>query len=116
MSQYEVVWNGATRRYLSPTLRDTLPASLPQTPPHTALDATGWLRGDHLRGYDLPRLRLATSLKAARWPFTVSDLAEAAKVSPTRARTCVAEERKLGRVRPAGVTARRSRQALYETV
>lgn len=116
MSDYTVVWSGASRRYLSPTLADPAPAVEPQTASQTALDVTGWLRGEHLRGYDLPRLRLSCSLRAALWPFTVKDLAVAARVSPTRARSYVAEERARGTLRPAGVTARRSRQAVYERV
>ena len=113
---YVVVWSGASRRYLSPTLADPTPAPSPQTPRQTALDVAGWLRGEHLRGYDLPRLRLSTSLKTACWPFTVRDLATAAQVSQTRARDFMREERVRGVVRLTGVTDRRTRQAVYERV
>lgn len=116
MPDYEVVWDGTSRRYLSPALQDATPAPSPHTPSQTALDNAGWLCGQHLRGYDLPRSRLVSSLLAARWPFTVSDLAAASEVSPTRARDFVREERLRGVVRLTGVTDRRTRQAVYERV
>lgn len=114
---YQVVWSGATRRYLSPSLQDS-PAAVPDTyTPDPVPDLTTWLRGDHLRAYDLPRLRLVASLHAAPAAFTVHELAEAAKVSPTRARSYVGEMIEAGQVRPVGTRpAGTSRAGLFEWI
>ena len=99
---YIVIWSGASRRYLSPSLQDS-PAAVPDTfTPDPLPDLATWLRGDHLRAYDLPRLRLVSSLHAAPTAFTVHELAEAAKVSPTRSRSYLGEMVEAGQVRPAG--------------
>ena len=99
---YILIWSGASRRYLSPSLQDS-PAAVPDTfTPDPLPDLATWLRGDHLRPYDLPRLRLVSSLHAAPAAFTVHELAEAAKVSPTRSRSYLGEMVEAGQVRPAG--------------
>lgn len=120
-----VVWSGANRRrYLGveshPVIeppREVVRAERRAAPRPQAHVSEAWLAGEHYREYDRPQQRLFYSVQQSNAPFTVPELAIAAKVSRTLARRYVEVAVMTGRCRPAGLRpVGRTRVLLFELV
>lgn len=83
---YEVVWSGERRRYLMVDEQPAVRAERRAVPRQQATVTESWLAGEHYREDDSPRLRMLHSVRCANAPFTVQELAQAARVSKTLVR------------------------------
>lgn len=96
-----VAWRGDRRDYL--TIR-TAPTRVMLAPlaPREMRVSDKWLAGEHYRETDAARQRMSTSARCANAPFTVAELAQAARVSRTLVRRFLALAQRRGECHRVG--------------
>jgi hypothetical protein len=97
-----VVWNGEQRYLTTP-----LPAPPPRVerrhaPRPQSRVTEAWLQSEHGRAHDVARVRMFAAARCASAPFTVEELATAARVSKTLVRRFLRRARRRGECRLVG--------------
>jgi hypothetical protein len=96
-----VAWNGE-QRYLTLQIEPQPRAAIPPAPRPQARVTETWLQAEHGRADDVARVRMFTAARCANAPFSVEELATAARVSKTLVRRFLRRARRRGECRLVG--------------